>query len=76
MSIRELREKLGLSQEAFAGRLGLKSKGHVSDLESGKCLPSVAVALELERLSEGELSASALNADVALIAAHIQERAA
>lgn len=66
MDITSLRKELGLSQEAFAARVGLKSKGHVSDLErSGGT--SVRVALEIERLSGGRIPAGSLSTDVALV---------
>lgn len=68
MRIIELRKKLGLNQEAFAKEVGLASKGYVSDLESAdepRC--SVKVALEIERLSGGKISAAALNPDVGLV---------
>lgn len=67
MDIAELRKDLGLSQEAFAARVGLKSKGHLSQIERGEQTPSVRVALEIERVSEGRVKASDLNPDVALV---------
>jgi len=66
MDITSLRKELGLSQEAFAARVGLRSKGHVSTLERTG-LASLRVALEIERLSEGRIDASTLNPDVALV---------
>lgn len=66
MKISDLRKSLGLTQEQFAQRVGLASKGYVSELEaSGKC--SVRVALEIERLSEGRIAAETLNPDVGLV---------
>jgi len=66
MDIKTLRTEMGLSQEGFATLLGLKSKGHVCDLErTGKA--SVRVALEIEALSAGAIPADRLNADVALV---------
>jgi DNA-binding XRE family transcriptional regulator len=68
MTIQELRKSLNLSQEAFAKTVGLTSKSYVSELESAdepRC--SVKVALEIERLSGGAISAASLNPDVALI---------
>jgi transcriptional regulator with XRE-family HTH domain len=70
MDIRALRKDLGLSQEAFATRLGLRSKGHVCELEAGKT-PSIRVAIEIEKVSGGRLLATDLNADVALVAQHL-----
>ena len=34
--IKELRVKLGLSQEDFAKKLGLKSRGKIANIEFGK----------------------------------------
>jgi len=68
MTIIELRKSLGLSQEDFAKAVGLTSKSYVSELESGsvsRC--SVKVALEIERLSAGEITAESLNPDVGLV---------
>lgn len=68
MTIAELRKALELSQEEFARKVGLASKGYVSDLENAadpRC--SVKVALEIERLSSGRISAASLNPDVGLV---------
>lgn len=67
MDIVSLRKELGLSQEAFAALVGLKSKGHLSDIERGNETPSVRVALEIERVSAGRVRASELNPDVAMV---------
>ena len=67
MTITDLRKELGLTLEAFATLLGLKSKGHVCQLEAGDRSPSVAIALKLEELSGGRMLASELNADVAKV---------
>lgn len=69
MTISELRASRNWSLEEFARELGLSSKGHASDIEQGKAKCSVRVALELERISQGALVASELNADVALVRA-------
>ena len=66
MTIVELRKELGLTLDGFAERLGLSSKGYVSDLERGASC-SVKVALEIERLSGGRISASSLHPDVELV---------
>lgn len=66
--IRKLRDSMSLSQEDFARVVGLTSKGYVSDLETAdepRC--SVKVALEIERLSEGQITADSLNPDVGLV---------
>lgn len=66
-SIAQLRKDLGISQEQLAKRLGLKSKGHISQLERGDVTCSVETALKIENLSEGRIPASTLNPDVALV---------
>ncbi|MFC7378239.1 helix-turn-helix domain-containing protein [Brevundimonas sp. GCM10030266] len=68
MDIVALRKELGLSQEAFAAKVGLRSKGHVSDLERSQSA-SVRVALEIEKLSGGRIRARDLNPDVAMVEA-------
>lgn len=65
--IAQLRKDLGLSQEQFARRLGLNSKGHISQLERGDASCSVETALKIESLSEGRVPASSLNPDIALV---------
>ena len=63
-TIRDLRQELGLSLEAFAQQIGLASKSTVSDMErDNRC--SLPVALAIEKLSGGRIDAAALNADVA-----------
>ena len=60
------KDVLGLSQEEFARRIGLKSKGQVSEIErDNKC--SAKVALEIERISEGQISAATICPAVALV---------
>jgi predicted transcriptional regulator len=65
MEIASLRAELGMSLEAFANLLGLKSKGQMSLIEAGKSSVSAAVALRLEELSGGRIDAANLNAVVA-----------
>lgn len=68
MQIVELRTELGLSQTAFAKKVGLQSKSYVSELEAmeePRC--SVRVALELERLSGGRIEAASLSPAVELV---------
>lgn len=67
MTIAELRTELELSQEAFAKRVGLSSKGHVSQIERGEVSCSVRAALEIEKLSNGRIDAATLNPDVARV---------
>ena len=67
MDIRSLRKDRGLSLEAFAAEIGLKSRGQAHEIETGNRSPSVAVALAIEKLSEGRIPAETLNRDVALV---------
>ena len=63
-----LRKGLGLSQQAFAERVGLTSKSHVSDIERGaSCSPGVAMAIE--KLSDGAIPAISLSRSLASVTA-------
>ena len=71
-TIRDLRQELGLSLEAFAQRVGLQSKSTVFDMErDNRC--SLNVALAIEKLSNGRIDAAVLNADVAAARASITQ---
>lgn len=73
-AVTALRKALGLSQQAFAESVGLRSKGHVCDIEAGKgCSPEVAFAIE--RLSNGSIPAASLSRTLAAVLA-AQEQAA
>lgn len=62
------KDVLKLSQEQFAQRLGLTSKSHVSEIERiNRCSPKIA--LEIERMSEGQISAAEISPAVALVRA-------
>lgn len=67
MQIAELRAELGLSLEGFAQLLGLNSKGYVHALEGENPRCSVKVALDIEKISDGRISADSLNPDVGLV---------
>lgn len=59
-SIADLRKELGLTLEEFGARIGLRSKGQVSEIEkSNRCSPEVA--LEIEALSKRRIDAGSLN---------------
>lgn len=47
--LRTLRQAQGLSLQAFAHELGIASRAYFSDLERGKKLPSIDLALQLAR---------------------------
>ncbi|MCZ4109556.1 helix-turn-helix transcriptional regulator [Brevundimonas diminuta] len=68
-TLRNARKRLELSQEELARRVGLKSKGHLSDIERDKDVPSLRVALALER--ETGVPAETLSPDVALARAPV-----
>jgi len=60
------RKAKDLSLEQAASMFGLLSKGYLSEIENGgRC--SVALALTIERVTEGAISAASLNPDVALV---------
>lgn len=65
MDISDLRRELGDSLETFAAKVGLSSKGYLSCIERGTATCSVDVAINIERISGGRISAATLNADVA-----------
>lgn len=57
---------LKISQEDFAQRLGLKSKSHISEIErKNRCAPKIA--LEIERISEGLVSAADISPAVRMV---------
>ncbi|HWF01579.1 MAG TPA: helix-turn-helix transcriptional regulator [Caulobacteraceae bacterium] len=57
MDFKAYRERLGLSLGECAAQLGLKSKGHLSDMENGHKDFPIRLALQVERWSGGELRA-------------------
>lgn len=63
--IAALRARLGLTQEEFGARIGLRTKGSVSLVERGLSTMSPEVALAIEEISGGEIDASELNPIVA-----------
>lgn len=63
ITVRQLREELGLSQTALADLVGLANKASVSIIEkTGRA--SFDVALRFEELSGGRIDAGALNGAV------------
>ncbi len=54
--IRELRESLGMTQQEFAAKVGLKTRGAVSKIESGtkEAKGALLAALRLLALAYGE----------------------
>ena len=60
MDLKAYREARGLSQEACASALGLRSKSYISEIETGARSASLHVALRIERWSEGKVLATSL----------------
>lgn len=61
--ITQYRKEQGLTLEAFAALVG-KSKGHMSEVEkTSRC--SAKLALEIERVTGGAVSAAVLNGEIA-----------
>lgn len=61
MDLRTYREQRGLSQEACATALGLKSKSYISEIETGAKPASLHLALKIERWSGGHVKASSIS---------------
>jgi transcriptional regulator with XRE-family HTH domain len=60
------RSQKGWTLDEAAKAFGITSKGYLSEVERGqRC--SVATALEIERVTDGAISADSLNPDVALV---------
>lgn len=60
------KDVLKVSQQEFARLLGLTSKSHVSEIEKrDQCAPRVA--LEIERISEGQVDAARISPAVAIV---------
>lgn len=78
MDLKAFRESRGLSQQATATQLGLKSKSYLSMLETGAAAATFAVALRIEAWSEGQVPAVGLlrSADADLLTAIIKRAAA
>ena len=66
----EIRRELGLSLEEMAKLAGLRSRGHLSQIERGEAPASVSVALNLEALSERPGLASLICPDIQLVRSH------
>ena len=80
MDIKTLRTDRKLSQQALASMLGV-GKSYVCMIEkrqeAGETVRvSARLALEIERLSEGEINAASMSSDVALVEAAKRDQAA
>ena len=73
MDLKSFRESRGLSLEQLAIALGLNSKGYLSEIEGGRKLVPIRLALQIEAWSDGALRATWLlnEADAALLEAAI-----
>lgn len=58
--LKAFRETRGLSQEAAASELGLRSKGYISSIESGTWPCPLKLALQIEQWSGGVVPAEQL----------------
>jgi transcriptional regulator with XRE-family HTH domain len=64
MDLSEFRAKEGLSLDNLAKQLGLRSKSYLSEVERGR-RPSLKVAIKIEKLSGGQVTAASLCPDAA-----------
>lgn len=65
-ALAQWRSAKGWTLEEAATAFGIRSKGYLSEIErGGRC--SVAVALEIERVTAGAICAATLNPDIALV---------
>lgn len=60
MDFATYRKSLGLSQEECAHALGVRSKGYISDIETGARHASLRLALKIQAWSGGKVDASTL----------------
>lgn len=60
MDLESFRKSRGLTQSELAKHLGLKSKGYVSRIETGAAACPLKLALKIEKLSGGEVTAASL----------------
>ena len=65
MDLESYRRSRGLTQEQVAQALGLRSKGYISAIETGREKTSLRLALKIQRWSQGQVLAASLNADAA-----------
>lgn len=65
MELAAYRKNAGLSQEELAREIGLKSKSYISEIEGRTRVPSLRVALKIEKWSRGAVSAADLNPEAA-----------
>ncbi len=72
-ALESFRKGRGWTQEKLANELGLRSKGYISAIESGKSPCSLRLALKLETLSDGELKAGDLRPGDPLLRAAASE---
>lgn len=64
MLIPAFRRSRGWSQAELARRLGISSRGHISDWETGKERVPAEHAIALDRLSDGALPVASLRPDL------------
>jgi len=68
----EYRNQRGISQQQLADALGIRSKGHISNIESGFEPAGMRLALQIEAWSDGAVPADSLLSedDAKLLANH------
>lgn len=64
MQLAEFRAAEGISLEDLARRIGIRSKSYLSEVERGRPA-SLKVALKIERISDGRVTAASLCPDAA-----------
>lgn len=64
MDLPSWRKSKGWTQAVLADRLGLRSKAHVSRLESKRERVSAELAIAIDRLSRGEVRVAELRPDL------------
>lgn len=63
MDLESFRKSRGWTQADLAKTLGLRSKSHVCNIEKGRHRCSVALALRIQRITNGEVRAVDLRPD-------------
>lgn len=65
MGTESYRKRENLTLAAFAGRLGLRSRGYLHSLETGRQKWPLELALKVEAITAGQVTAAQLRPDLA-----------
>ncbi len=65
MDLESFRKSRGLTQSDLAKLLGLRSKGYVSRIETGATPCPLRLALKIEKLTGGQVTAGSLSPEAA-----------